>query len=901
MEMNSIQNDSLLERAKLAVLSRDFDSAIRIYKGLLKSNPENMELLTELGGLYIKSGNDGDALNVYKEIARLDPKSVSALNSLGGIYRRLKMYDESIAVLEKAAMLDSENSQVYYNMGFTYRLMGQYDDAIQCFNTVVESNSNDVLAYNHLGAIYARQKKYSDAVNSYLRGLKVDPNHPILHLNLAKCYDEMDEFEKAKNEYETALKTKPGWLEAIVDYADLLLKFNKTRAAGELVKKALVLNSKNSHVFSKFGDVCYRQGDYKNAEVHYNEALDLRQESKRALMGLARTYAKSERLDESLGVMSRIEDLYPEDIDVQKQYSHILLTAELLQEASERIRRLYEKNQKDLETLDLLGQYYICSGEEKKAFACYKRIKGIEPKYSEFYMNGARRYGQKNNFAKAEEFYERYADANPQSVECYELMAENYEKQNKLDQALGSFRKVMNLDQDNISSKTAIDRISESIISKGSEKFLQKSDFDEFESYDDDISLSPSSQPEQSPVEQEPVNDEPHYAEEPQPEEEIRSMEDYDKDFSLLTEEGVPDEDIFDNGKLDETVEADNQQVYKQSLDDLVGEDDSRDENSVGLIEDNMDADDFFADNTFGRQHKNNTVEDAHSFEAEFEDEDVRRNDRDDDVRSLDEEEVKPARKPREPVAEKTEEDDFSFEDEDLEFDAEKVEEYRREPEKKEKKEDYNPDIFSKPVAEFAQRNKQLDNDMLEQAVESIGELEARLDELAEEKNRDPMDELLLNDEAVEEAAEDEIIEEDPVEETVEEETVEAQVEEMDAEEPVEETVREEDVDPETALFLKLKNLIEFLPDEKRREFKESKTSLQLDFIISRLAGRKGLLVKAEDVHDDENSSGYVEKETGKALLMKTLSLSKSLAENLKDEELITSMNTQIDSLMKKL
>ena len=107
--------------------------------------------------------------------------------------------------------------------------MGKYDDALNCFNRVVEENPEDVLAFNHIGSIYALKNQNKDAVSSYLRGLKIDPNHPILHLNLAKSYDALGEFEKAQSEYEAALKTKPGWLEAIENYADLLLK--KTRHA----------------------------------------------------------------------------------------------------------------------------------------------------------------------------------------------------------------------------------------------------------------------------------------------------------------------------------------------------------------------------------------------------------------------------------------------------------------------------------------------------------------------------------------------------------------------------------------------------------------------------------------------------------------------------------------------
>ena len=44
--MENLSNDTMIQRAKAAILARDFDQAARIYRGLLKSDPENIEYLT---------------------------------------------------------------------------------------------------------------------------------------------------------------------------------------------------------------------------------------------------------------------------------------------------------------------------------------------------------------------------------------------------------------------------------------------------------------------------------------------------------------------------------------------------------------------------------------------------------------------------------------------------------------------------------------------------------------------------------------------------------------------------------------------------------------------------------------------------------------------------------------
>lgn len=238
-------NSLLISRARAAVMARDFALAARLYKQLLRDQPDNIEYLNKLGELYMKSGRDDQALPVFKRVAELNPEDAKPFITMGGIYRRLKKYEESIAVLEQALIADGNNAQISYNLGFTYKSMGELDDAISCFEDAVEMNPDDVLAYNHLGAIYAQQGDHDKAVQSYLRGLNIDANHPILLLNIAKSYEALGDYEKACASYEGALRSKPLWIEGIDGYARLLISTNKAKSAYNLVKRAISVAPKD--------------------------------------------------------------------------------------------------------------------------------------------------------------------------------------------------------------------------------------------------------------------------------------------------------------------------------------------------------------------------------------------------------------------------------------------------------------------------------------------------------------------------------------------------------------------------------------------------------------------------------------------------------------------------------
>lgn len=915
MNAKEEHNSPIIERAKAAILARDYEQAIRIYRGLLKSEPENIGYLGTLGDLFVKSSDDKTAMEYYKEIIRLEPQNVDALNNLGGIYRRLKMYDESISVLERAVMFDETNVQVYYNLGFTYKLMGNYDDAIQCFKTVVEENPRDVLAYNHIGSIYAEQEKYGDAVASYLHGLKADPNHPVLHLNLAKSYGMLGEFTKAQSEYEAALKSKPGWLEAIENYSDLLLKKNRTKTACDIVKKALNLNPKDPAMHTKLGDVYCHQDNYENAEAEYNTALSIHPEFKNAMSGLATTYELTGRLDEAIEVAERLETISPDDANVKRQHAHILLSADKIEKAGEKIQELYNENPDDVHTLNLLGQYYICAGDEKKAAGCFKKIKTLKPDYTNFYRDAGNRHNQKGDYKKAEEFYQKFIDQNPEDTEGIKAIAKNYEVQGMLVQALASYNQIEAFDSANVGFRAGRDRINSKILEEREKKQEKKTsiDADEFFDSDDDISIGDRVRvAEEVTLSFEDMdNPEPQIEKETIPDDMENRIHNYNAGFENLQKEEITDSEIFSEGRLDSEISAYNQDHYSKGLDDLIGDVDLDDEGS-GLEEDNTSMENFFANNPFSNGVNKSSAPQEHDFvpEYEFEPEEKpkKKEQPKKDVVALDDgwqddeemekkEDHKPAKADGEPEVEQIPPQD-------------KIEEPAEEP-------DFENDesVFEdEPAAEVQDK---------EDAVESEDEDEEIPEEITEEPEVVPEvpdedavfeDESILPDDGFEEGDENffipqpEIDEEDDCSEPelMDSENSDLFEKAADAIQNVTDAIKENEVPKTTSvtadLFEKLRAMSKYLPEEKRKEFLESKIRLQLDYIISKLSGNAGLLATAKELRKQLGQESIKpETETGMVLLEKVLNYSKELIRGLPDKNMVASLTEQIELLMSKL
>ncbi len=448
----------MYERARSAVLARDYSLAARLYKNLLKNDPEDISLLSALGDLYQRSGNDDMAIPLYKQIISIDKNNVNALNSLGSIYRRIMKYDESISYLEQAIIADENNIQIFYNLGFTYKLKGRYDNAEKCFNTVIENNPNDVLAYNHLGSIYALEEKYERAVATYLQGLKIDPNHPILRLNLAKAYEDQGRIENAVNEYESALRSKPFWIEAILAYSNLLIKTNFFSKANDLLLQAVKIAPNNPDVLKKLGESYFRSGYFTKAEESLKQALKLSPENREILSELAEVYEAHKKYPQAVTVMSQYEKKFPDDSDMLKQFSGVLLSSGKYNNAAKKIKSLWDKASDDVETLNLLGQYYICRDDESRMFGCMKRMGEIDPVYTDFYSDWAERYLQKGNYKKSQLNAEKHLSADSDNLKALEILALSHAYQGNDEKALECYEKLFNLNRDNRIYKNGIER-----------------------------------------------------------------------------------------------------------------------------------------------------------------------------------------------------------------------------------------------------------------------------------------------------------------------------------------------------------------------------------------------------------------------------------------------------------
>jgi len=121
------------------------------------------------------------AVRVYKDILRGDPNSIPVFLSLGGLYYRRGMFETAIPYYEKVIRVNPKHYQGHYWLAMCFWKLQRYHAAINTLEEVIQFLPTFKDALNLMGECYERIGEAAKAEHCYLKAIGTDPNGIIIH------------------------------------------------------------------------------------------------------------------------------------------------------------------------------------------------------------------------------------------------------------------------------------------------------------------------------------------------------------------------------------------------------------------------------------------------------------------------------------------------------------------------------------------------------------------------------------------------------------------------------------------------------------------------------------------------------------------------------------------------
>jgi len=241
-------------------------SAKEQFVAFLDHYPDDWRPMFYLGRLAILEKNDSSAYQYFDKVTKVAGWNAEAWWYLGSILFDKKDFNQAVSVLEKARQIVPNDGGINFLLGYGYTRVDRNEDAIAPLQRAIEINPKDINALSSLASTFDALKRYPEADRTFEAALKVDSVNAMVLNNYAYSLSERGE---------------------------------QLERASMMSKESLAKDSANGSYLDTFGWICFRLGNYIEAEKYVKQAIDAGETSAVVFEHLGDIYSKLSQLDKA--------------------------------------------------------------------------------------------------------------------------------------------------------------------------------------------------------------------------------------------------------------------------------------------------------------------------------------------------------------------------------------------------------------------------------------------------------------------------------------------------------------------------------------------------------------------------------------------------------------------------
>jgi len=357
---------------------KDFQEAMAICKGIIKTNPDIPEAYQKLSDTYGALGQYDKEVRELKTLLKLSPNHFSAIRQLALACDHAGDLRQAIKHTNSALTLSPDDSALIDYLANLYTRQGDHAKAIPLFVKRLKDSPNDVATLSNLTYAYYQTKEYSLAIKPCERLFELQPANGSVCSNLARLYMEEGSYRKAIAYYKKHLILSPYNTNALKGLSDAYRAVYDHEQAIETLKIIADLEPQNAMVYDRLADVYIEQKAYRASEA-LKIRLGQTPKDVGILHELVSVYATLKEYQLCIDLLKQLLEIMPADIETNYRLAKSYHDLNQYPEAVQSCLRTLELAPQHLNAHLCLSQTYLKMNRLQEAIAQFESVLKIEP------------------------------------------------------------------------------------------------------------------------------------------------------------------------------------------------------------------------------------------------------------------------------------------------------------------------------------------------------------------------------------------------------------------------------------------------------------------------------------------------------------------------------------------
>jgi tetratricopeptide (TPR) repeat protein len=178
------------ERKKLAFAAEHhkegrIEEAEKLYREVIRDNPDNVDALRMLGRVALSAGRIGDGERLFRRALKLAPDFAGAITDLGRVLKEQNRLEEAIECFRRVIDLEPQNAQAHFQLAGALAPAALTYRAIESFEKALELQPRFPGATLGLGHALKTVGRQEEAIAAYRECIRLRPDSGESYWSLA--------------------------------------------------------------------------------------------------------------------------------------------------------------------------------------------------------------------------------------------------------------------------------------------------------------------------------------------------------------------------------------------------------------------------------------------------------------------------------------------------------------------------------------------------------------------------------------------------------------------------------------------------------------------------------------------------------------------------------------------
>lgn len=367
LEQHPYHTHFALRKVNILTASNQVKEATAEIEKLEKSAPLSYDLFMARAALQSKVGKHHQAIQYYRKALGVCefPEEVWCLLAME--YQMLGHFELAIKYHKMALEEMPEDEIGVYNIALCYDLVDKPEEGIVFFEKFIDSNPYSEVAWYHLGIIQAKVKNYDRAIWALDYALVIDEFFSAAYFEKARLLEKTYRFKEATEVYKETFYINGPTGFAYYKIGSCFLQMHNRKKALSYFTKAIHEDEDLDEAFFELALMKDEDQQWEEAMYMINKALELDPDNIEYMCISADIHRRAGRLDEAEVLYEQILDLEVAEPMIFIDYAELLFDMCEFDNGMELLYKGVEKNPQSADMHYRLAGYLYTLQENDEA------------------------------------------------------------------------------------------------------------------------------------------------------------------------------------------------------------------------------------------------------------------------------------------------------------------------------------------------------------------------------------------------------------------------------------------------------------------------------------------------------------------------------------------------------